>query len=429
MAHKKLRWMRLDNAAKIYPAARNERWSNVFRLSATLTEEIDVQVMQLALDITVRRFPSIAARLRKGVFWYYVQQLTHAPSIREESSYPLTRMSSQETRQCAFRVIVYKRRVAVEMFHSLTDGTGGMVFLKNLVAEYLQLRYGVRIPHEKGVMDRQEPPREEEMEDSFQRYAGPVSAPRKENDAWRLSGTPESGEFLHLTCLTLDAEAVRQKAREYGASVTVFLTAAMMDALQQLQQAKIPRRSRRKRIRIQIPINLRNIFPSKSLRNFALYTTPEIDPRLGSYSFREICDVVRHQLGLEATAKVMGAKIATNVESERPVIIRIMPLFVKNAVMRAVFLSAGEKKTCLSLSNLGRVELPDAMAPYVERMDFILGTQSTAPHNCGVITWDGKLYINFIRNTREPELEACFCRVLREMDLQITVQSNAPKGE
>lgn len=429
MASRKLRWMRLDNAAKIYPAARNERWSNMFRLSATLTEEIDVPVMQSALDITVRRFPSIAARLRKGVFWYYVQQLSRALAIRAESSYPLTRMSSQETRQCALRVIVYKRRVAVELFHSLTDGTGGMVFLKNLVAEYLQLKYGVSVPCEEGVVDRQESPKEEELEDSFQRYAGPVSAPRRENDAWRLRGTPESGEFLHLTCLTLDAEAVRQKAKEYGASVTVFLTAAVMDALQQLQRAKIPKRSRRKRIRIQIPINLRNIFPSKSLRNFALYTTPEIDPRLGSYSFQEICDVVRHQLGMETTAKVMSAKIATNVESERPVIIKIMPLFIKNIVMRAVFLSAGEKKTCLSLSNLGRVELPAVMAPYVERMDFILGTQSTAPHNCGVITWNGKLYINLIRNTREPELEACFCRVLREMDLQITVQSNAPKGE
>lgn len=429
MHEKKLRWMRLDNAAKIYPAARNQRWSNVFRLSATLKENIDVQVMQSALDITVRRFPSIAARLRKGVFWYYVQQLSYAPRIREESSYPLTRMSSQETRQCALRVIVYKRRVAVEMFHSLTDGTGGLVFLKNLIAEYLQLKYGQTVPYEAGIVDRQEHPREEELEDSFQRYAGPVSAPRKENDAWRLRGTPEAGEFLHLTCLTLDAEAVRQKAKEFGASVTVFLAAAMMDALQQLQQAKIPKRSRRKRIRVQIPVNLRNIFPSNSLRNFALYTTPEIDPRLGTYTFQEICDVVRHQLGLEATAKVMSTKIATNVESERLMLVKVLPLFIKNFVMRAIFLASGEKKTCLSISNLGRVELPAVMAPFVERMDFTLGTQSTAPHNCGVITWDGKLYINLIRNTREPELEACFCRVLREMDLHITVQSNAPKGE
>jgi len=428
MADKKLRWMRLDNAAKIYPAARSRRWSNVYRLSATLTEEIDVAVMQSALDITVRRFPSIAARLRRGVFWYYLQQLHSAPKIRRECSYPLTRMGFQETRQCALRVIVYKRRVAIELFHSLTDGTGALIFLKNLVAEYLQLKYGLIVPLEEGIVDRQENPREEELEDSFQRYAGPVAASRKENDAWQLSGTEEGGDFLHLTCLTLDAEEVRKKAREYGVSVTVFLGAAMMDALQRLQKVKIPKRSRRKRIRVQIPVNLRRLFPSKTLRNFSYFTIPEIDPRLGDYSFQEICNAVYHQLGLEANAKFMSTRIAANVGNERMLLVKVLPLFIKNLVMKAIYMTVGEKYSCLSLSNLGNVKLPEVMAPYVQRMDFILGPQASAPHNCGVISWDGKLQINMIRNIREPELEACFCHVLREMDLHITVQSNAPKG-
>ena len=136
----KLRWMPLDNAAKIYPAAARKSWSNMFRLSATLTEAVDVEILQSALDVTVRRFPSIAARLRRGVFWYYLQQLAKAPQVMDEHSYPLTRMSRQEMRRCAFRVIVYKKRIAVEFFHSVTDGTGGMIFLKTLLAEYLQQR-------------------------------------------------------------------------------------------------------------------------------------------------------------------------------------------------------------------------------------------------------------------------------------------------
>ena len=109
-----LRWVRLDNAAKIYPAARRRNWSNVFRQSVTLTEKVDVPVLKSALEITVKRFPSIAARLRKGVFWYYLQQLESAPEIREEYSYPLTYMSKEEIRSCAFRVIVYEKRIAVE---------------------------------------------------------------------------------------------------------------------------------------------------------------------------------------------------------------------------------------------------------------------------------------------------------------------------
>jgi NRPS condensation-like uncharacterized protein len=164
----KLRWMRLDNAAKIYPAARSQNWSNVFRLSVTLKEDVDVAVLQSALDVTVRRFPSIAARLRRGVFWYYLQQISRVPSIRQEHSYPLANMSRDEIRRCAFRVIVYGKRIAVELFHSLTDGNGGLVFLKSLTAEYLSQKYGIHIPAEKGVLGRLEDPSDEEIEDSFQ---------------------------------------------------------------------------------------------------------------------------------------------------------------------------------------------------------------------------------------------------------------------
>ena len=427
MAEKnKLRWMRLDNAAKIYPAALRTNWSNVFRLSATLNEDIDKAILQSALDVTARRFPSIATRLRKGVFWYYLQELEHAPTITQESSYPLTHMRRRDLRKCAFRVIAYKNRIAVEFFHALTDGTGGLIFLKTLVAEYLQQRYGISIIAEHGVLGRLEEPQPYELEDSFQTYAGGVPASRREPNAWALRGTPEPGGFLNLTCFRLSTDDVLHKAHEYGVSLTVFLGAAMMMALQNLQAEKQPNIRRRKFIKLLLPVNLRNIFPSRTLRNFALYVTPEIDPRLGHFDFSEICNAIRHKMGLEINQKQMSAKIATNVNSERLLLIKLMPLFIKNMVMKAVFDSVGEIKSCLSLSNLGNIQLPDAMKPYVQRFDFILGPQASKPHNCGVLSYNGNLYINFIRNIREPELEDHFFRVLRDMGLSAEVQSNQP---
>ena len=420
----KLRWMRLDNAAKIYPAAARQNWSNVFRLSVTLYEAVDVAVLQSALDVTVRRFPSIATRLRRGAFWYYLQQISEAPAIREESSYPLLRMSRKETRKCAFRVLVYKRRIAVEIFHSLTDGNGALIFLKTLVAEYLQQKHGVAIPAEHGVLGRLEEPSEEEMEDSFLKYSGNVSASRRENTAWHLRGTPEPAGFLHLTCLKLPAADVLEKAHGYGVSLTVFLTATLMMALQNLQKEKVPNLLRRKPIKVLIPVNLRKLFPSRTLRNFALYTTPEIHPKLGEYSFREICDIIAHWMKLEITPKQMSMKIATNVGSERALAVKVMPLFVKNIVMKLIFEAVGERKSCLTLSNLGAVTLPEVMRPYVERLDFVLGAQASAPHNCGVLSFGDTLYVNFIRNIREPELEAHFFAVLRDMGIAVEVESN-----
>ena len=421
---RKLRWMRLDNAAKIYPAARTSRWSNVFRLSATLTEEVDTAVLQEALDVTVRRFPSIAARLRKGAFWYYLQQIPHAPRILEESCTPLERMTRQEMRKCALRVIVYRKRIAVEFFHSLTDGSGGMIFLKTLVAEYLHQKHGLQIPARLGVLDRLEEPSAEELEDSFQKYAGTVNASRQGTDAWRPSGTPEKDEALNLVCLRLPVRQVLDKAHEYGATLTEFLGATMMMALQNLQKRKVPNIKKRKAIKVQIPVNLRSLFPSTTLRNFALYTTPEIDPRLGEYTFPEICKAVHHHMGLDVTEKKMRMMIAANVSSERIMAVRLMPLFIKNIVMHAIFMSVGEKQSCLSLSNLGKVTLPEEMVPYVQRFDFILGVQASAPHNCGVLSYGDSLYINMIRDIRESELEYEFYQVLRSLGLRAEAQSN-----
>ena len=426
---KKLRWMPLDNAAKIYPAARRKKWSNVFRLSATLEKQIDKQVMQSALDVTVRRFPLICARLRRGVFWYYLQQLEKAPEIRDENSYPLTMMSKDEMRKCAFRVIVYDKRVAIEVFHSLTAGNGALIFLKSLVAEYLEQKYGINVPAEYGVYDRTEEPRDEELEDSFQKYAGNVCASRQGTDAWRISGTLETDGFLNLTCFSLPANEVIQKAHTFRVSVTNFLCAVLMMALQNLQKEKVKEVMQRKAIKVLIPVNLRTMFPSKSLRNFALYTTPEIDPRLGEYSFEEICASIKHKMGIEVNPKFMSSLIATNVSSERIMAVKLMPLFVKNVVMKAVFSAVGERKSCLSMSNLGVVVCPENMKPFIQRMDFILGVQATAPYNCGIITCNDNVYINFSRNTQEPELEKHFYYVLRDMGIPVSVESNQSSKE
>ena len=425
-AERKLRWMPLDNAAKIYPAARRRNWSNVFRLSATMSEKIDKEIMQSALDVTVRRFPSIATRLRRGVFWYYLQELSHAPSIREENSYPLSRMSRDEIRQCAFRVIVYKKRVAVEFFHSLTDGTGAMIFLKSLLAEYIQQRYGIAVPAEHGVVGRLEEPSEEEMEDSFLKHYAPINASRSEPDAWKYRGTPEPDGLLHITCFRIPVKEILDKAHEYNVSLTNFLGAVMMKALLSLQEEIVPDRKKRKHIKLLIPVNLRKLFGSRTMRNFAFYTTPDIDPQLGDYSFDEICKVIHHRMGLDITPKQMSYKIAANVTSELNPIVKVIPLFLKNIVMKAIFDAVGERKSCLSMSNLGDVRLPEVMKPYIERMDFILGIQAKSPNNCGVLSYNGTLYINFIRNIKEAGLEMHFFRVLRDMGIPVMVESNQP---
>ncbi len=419
-----LRWVSLDNAAKIYPAARRKNWSSVYRQSITLIDNVDKDVLESALKITIKRFPSIAARLRKGLFWYYLQQIESAPKISEEFSYPLTHMGKEEIRKCAFRVIVYQNRIAIEFFHALTDGTGALIFLKTLVAEYLEQKYSIKIPCENGVLDRKALPTEEELEDCFPKYAGKVPASRRDTNAWHMYGEPQIDGFLNLTCFKLPVKQTLEMAHKYNSTMTVFVSAILMKALLNLQKEKNPNERSQKLIKLMIPINLRQLFPSNTLRNFSMYTIPEIDPRLGEYTLDEICKVIQHKMGSEFTAKHMSCVIATNVNDERNPLVRLIPLPIKNAVMKAIFNSVGEKKSCMSLSNLGQVKVPEIMAKYIKRVDFILGVQAAAPYNCGMASYGDTVYINFIRNSKHPELERHFFAVLQNLGLSPTVESN-----
>ena len=165
---RELRWMRLDNAALIFPAAQRRHWSNAFRISFSFADPVDPALLQRALDRAAPRFPTVCVRLRRSAFWYYLEELERPPRVREDSAQPLVGMTAADVKKCAIRVLYYRDRMAVEYFHAVTDGTGGLVFAKNLAAEYVRLRYGVTVPAEEGVKDLDEAPRPEEFQDSFQ---------------------------------------------------------------------------------------------------------------------------------------------------------------------------------------------------------------------------------------------------------------------
>lgn len=421
---RKLKWMHIDNAGKIYPASRTSRWNNIFRLSMTLKEDIDREVLQSALDVTIRRFPSIAVRLRRGVFWYYLEEIPHAPKVQDEKAYPLVRMPFDDIRHCAFRVLIYKGRIACEFFHALTDGNGAMVFLKSLVAEYLTEKYGARIPATDGVLDRLEAPHPSEYTDLFPKHKGKVARPRQESRAYRIHATPEEDGFCHLTGFVMKPAELLELAHKEGVTITALLVAVLIKAAIRLQNVDRPRLKSQREVKVLIPCDLRRIYGEQTLRNFALYASPGVDPRLGEYTFSELCKIVQHKMALDITEKNMSAMIYTNVRDEDNILMKLAPLFLKNIAMKLVFMMVGEKTSTLTLSNLGKVCMPKEMEEYVERVDFVLGVQSSGPYNATVISYKDTLTLNIIRDTIEPRLEMEVYKVLRECGIHVKVESN-----
>ena len=426
-AHKRgRRWFRLDNAALIFPAIMRRHWNNCFRLSVTLREPVDPAVLEQAVQALEPRFPTFFVRLRTGFFWYFLEQIRQPVRVQPEYAYPLTHMARSELRRSCLRVLYFRNRIAVEFFHSVTDGTGGLIFIKNLAARYLSLRYGIEIPAEDGILDPDETPPPEELRDCFPACAGAHAAGGAEERVLRLRGTPEPDRFRHLITGVTPTQALLDAAHAHGVSVSAFLAAVMAESVQRLQAAGSPPR-KWKPVKITVPVNLRRLYGMDTMRNFALTVNIGFDPREGDYTLEEICRQMTHQLSAEAVPQKMAARIAANVNPQRSLLLRLMPLPVKTFVMRLVYCARGESGGCLNVSNLGRAEVPAEMAPYVERFEFIIGVQYTYPNNCSVLSYGGETCINMIRSIREPELERLFFSRLVELGIPVAVESNERK--
>ena len=422
---RQLRWMRLDNAALIFPAALRRHWSNAFRLSFTFCDPVDPDILQQAVDAAARRFPSVFVRLRRSTFWYYLEEVARPPVVRQDSCQPLVRMSRREIGRCAVRVLYYRNRMAVEFFHAVTDGTGGMVFAKTLAAEYVRRRYGPAVPCTCGILDLADEAHPEELEDCFQRTAGPVAAPRDDGNVYRFRGTLEPDRFLHVTLGILDSEELHRRSRELGVTVTAYLTAVLLQATLAMQAEDVPRPHRRRYVKVQLPVDLRRLYGTSTLRNFVAVANVGADARLGDYTLEELAQLVHHQMHLQITPKNMQTIFTPNVNSQRNPILKVVPLFAKNLVMRAVFDAIGERVASLTLSNLGSVQLPEEMAPFVERVEFVLGPQAAAPYNASVTSWNGKTFLNIVRNTVEPRLEEKVFTSLVRLGFHVSIESNS----
>ena len=417
-------WYRLDNAALIFPAIIRRNWNNVFRVAVTLTEPVDPEILSRAAADLKPRFPTVFVRLKAGFFWYHLETVREAPRAEQDFAYPLTHMPRKQLKTCCVRILYYENRIAVEMFHSVTDGTGGMVFLQNLAARYLALKYGAEIPAEHGIVKWDDAPKAEETRDCFQMCGAPVGIGRAEATAYRLSGNPEEDNARHIVMGIVPTDVLKEKAHGQGVTVTAYLAAVLAEAVRDRQEMDGRSVRRRKPVKITIPVNLRKTFGMDTMRNFALAVNIGFDPKLGEYSHEEICRLMYHQLASEATPQRMAGRVTTNVALQHSMLIRLIPLPLKKACMRIVYALSGESKGCLNLSNMGQIVLPEAMAEYIERFEFVIGVQYSYPNNCSVVSWNGKTYISMIRGIQESELERLFFSRLVELGIPVEVEND-----
>lgn len=418
------KWYKLDNAAKIYPSVVNSQWEAIFRMSVDLTEDVDPNILQQAQKRVLERLPAFATTLKHGFFWFYLEHIDGQPPIEEDIKNPMQKINRKRNNQFMYRLLYYKNRIAVEFFHSLTDGTGGMTFLMTLVNEYLRIKHGTKICPSRYILNCDDEPDPEEYEDSFLRYGGKKTLGIAEKRSYQYPHTHTDFNRLLIVSGSVKTESLRKLAQKYDCKIGSFTTALLIYSALQLQKADTRASQKKKPVKVCSTINLRKMFPSRTLRNFSAFVNPGLYGILGDYSLAEVVEYVKHFMGMYVNKKQQLAKFSYNVDAERNIFIRIAPLFIKIPILIIAYIVAGDVNQCSTMSNLGLLDLPEEVGRYVKRADFMLGRSFFNRSSCACVSYDGTTVFNFTRNIKESELERIFFSTLVEEGVEVFIESN-----
>lgn len=416
-------WYKLDNAGKVFPGQDSSSWSNCFRLSATLTERIDPALLEAALEKIMPRFPTFDVRMRNGFFWHYLEKNQNGkPPVMPDIGNPCQRFNRKENRGYMFKVYYYEKRISVEFYHTMTDGYGASRFFMTLIAEYLR-QTGKSIPFGESVFDINEKPHPGESEDSYLKNSNSkAKAKRIQKFTYRFKGERLPKHYLCVTTGYMPVSAVKEKAAEYGVTVTEYLAGVLLWTMYNLQKQEI--RNKEKHVGIQIPVNVRNFFGSETLRNFMLCYSFQIDPKMGEYTLPEIIKQLSLYLRYINNEKELQAMMHGNMGIEKNPLMRILPSVVKDFGVSVVYKIAGEKATSCLLSNVGIIKTPKEMEQYIEKLVLVMGPAMINGARCGSLSYKGTLAFSISNIYKSTLIQKEFFTNLVKLGIPVKIESN-----
>lgn len=420
-------WYKLDNAGKLYPSIVSSRMTTVFRTTVELYDEVEPKLLQKALNNTIERYPYFKVNLHKGLFWYYFEYTDKMPHIERETYYPSMFMKYKNKKTFPFRIMYYKKHINIEFSHSITDGFGVISFMKTLLVEYFTLQKNLVIEDTKDILTTSSKVEKEECEDAFNRYYNPkVPIPKLKGKAVHFPfALTKRGKYI-LISGTVSANKIKELAKSYECTVTQYITALYLDSIQEYinnQQGK-KRKKMTGRIVINMPVDLRQLFPSKTRRNFFISITPEIDLRLGEFSFEEILRYLKAYMTMSINKKNISRYIARNVKNEKRLYVRLLPLWIKNLIMPIVFSRFGERGYTSSVSNLGVIILPKEIEDYISKVEVYPPPSVENKIKATIATYKDKMAICFGSTVDNTEVEKIFFRKLRKSEVNVKIESN-----
>lgn len=405
-------WRSVDNAGKLYSASSSNEETRVFRIYCQLKEEVDKDILQLALDKTLDKYPVFLTVMRKGFFWHYLEKSDIRPIVMEEYREPCSNLYIRDKRKLLFEVTYYKTRINFEVFHALTDGTGAIEFIKELVKNYLYLKHGDELP-ERGE-EEYISPSEMEVDGFAKYYSKDVRAPKKKIvAAHQIPKKRIRKGSIQITEMEMSTKALAQKAKSHGTSMTSYLAAVFMRAINK----NMTRRQEAKPVTLMIPVNLRKFFPSKTMLNFFSWIKPKYYFTPENEDLDCIIKSVKEFFAEELTPRKMQEQMNEYIAMEAHPILRLVPLDIKNWFVKHGRRMSEAEVTGI-YSNMGIVDISEECKPYIERFGVFTSTPKIELCMC---SFDDKVHLGFTSKYDSTAIKHHFRELLKSEGLETKI--------
>lgn len=413
-------WHKLDNTANLFPVITSRNFSNVYRLSLTLNEPIIPEYLQQALNTTLHWFPVFQVRLRHGFFWSYLEANTNEAFVSPEDDYPCSYIDRQQNNQYLFRVSYFDTRINLEIFHVLTDGTGGLRFLQALCCQYLLLAHPAAFSEEdKGRQWFVQ--HATNTEDSYlSNYTPTKKSTFNAGRGYKLKGERNLLHNLGLIHAHIPLPELLAHCHSLDVTITQYITACLAWAIFTKQlQSKPPKWP----VNIFMPVNLRKLFESSTSLNFFSNIYVSMSFSAENPSFETVLKEVKQQFEEKITKEEMLQKISYTVGSGYSPFVRAVPLPFKNLALRFIYENSAKSAT-MGFSNVGRIQMPDIFKPFVQGAGFMLSTAPNEPFKCGVCSYEDVLTISLTSILKSTALQRAVIRKIAADGIPVVVESN-----
>ena len=421
MSHQATHWEKLDNSAILFPAIATDSMTNTYRLAVILKEKVRGDILQEALEFVIERFPGFRQRLRKGFFWYYLEENDKPlPHVQEEDTYPCRSTRTNENNSYLFRVTYYDRRINLEVFHVLADGTGGFEFLKELTFAYLRLSHDQLMDKFSGSFSADT---SVNRDDSFLRnYKKPEKfsyayAVRK---AFLIKGEKLPFRGFGVVNAHLSVKKVKAAAHSFGASINELMVALFMYSSYKAYRNGV---SEKRPVRVAVPVNLRPYFDSNTTKNFFVMVSAEFSPVKSDYTLGEIVEIAKDSLRKQITKENLESIFSFNVSGQQILLARTVPLVFKNIGLRAIYGRSALANTT-TITNMGQIKVPDDYADYIDSFQTFLSFSKGQGLKLGIASFKDDLTLSFTTAFSDTTLIMEFLRKLASLGAEAEVETN-----